>query len=209
MTERDAVLVFVDSLGLGELVCEQLESCNRNYIKVELGNAYSQISANHYVLNPRNKQHYQFLLKTLTSNKVFISDILHLWNYEEYNGKISSIEDLESAQQQGLYSLLFLVQAIEQQQGIEHPIQLLFVASHSQSLVSTDLIAYEKATVLGLLKTISQEMPWFRCRHIDLPITQNEDNTAYLLQEFCVLSQEGSCLSGRKTVCLSFRKSEL
>ncbi|MFB2979501.1 SDR family NAD(P)-dependent oxidoreductase [Microseira sp. BLCC-F43] len=184
-----ATLVFMDSLGLGKSVCQQLEFHHQICIQVEAGNSFSEISPKHYVLNLGDKLHYQRLLTVLASHKIVVENILHLCNYEEY-GEISHPYLLESAQQQGLYSLLFLVQALEEQQGPESPIQLLFVASHSQALASTDSIAYEKATVLGLLKTITQELPWMRCRHIDLPIAEHELNAAYLLQELCVLSQE-------------------
>ena len=190
LTDKGVTLVLLDSLGLGKSVCQQLESEHRICIKVEAGNSFREISPKHYVLNLGDTLHYQQLLKVLASQEIVVETILHLCNYEEYKGEIADQEVLDSAQQQGLYSLLFLVQAIEQQQGTTHPVQLLFVASHSQTLEPTDLIAYEKATVLGLLKTIPQELPWISCRHIDLPIADNESNGALLLQELCVISQE-------------------
>lgn len=44
------------------------------------------------------------------------------------------------------------------------------MSSHSQCITSIDEIAYEKSPVLGLIKTLAQEIPWLNSRHLDLPI---------------------------------------
>jgi len=130
------------------------------------------------------------LLSTLKANNLLIGQILHLWNYQEYGGEISSLEALESAQEQGIYSLLFLVQALAKVQSSENSVRLLLISSYTQFTQPTDLIAYEKSPVLGVVKTIPQEMPWLNCRHIDLPPNQVEVNGDYILQELQVLSKE-------------------
>ncbi|MDF5730566.1 MAG: SDR family NAD(P)-dependent oxidoreductase, partial [Rhizonema sp. PD38] len=188
--KNGVVLVFLDLLGLGELLCQQIESQNRIFIRVKAGNNFAKINANHYVVNPGNKQHYQLLLESLAINGILIEDILHLWSYSEYNSEIYSLEDLESSQQQGVYSLLFLVQALKQIQGTQQPVQLLWIDSHSQFITCTDKIAYEKATVLGLLKTIPQEMLWLSCRHLNLLIAEVEVNSTYVWQELCSPDKE-------------------
>jgi hypothetical protein len=101
----------MDSLGLGKSVCQQLISHHQMCIQVEVGKNFSEISPKHYVLNPGDKLHYQRLLTELASQRILVENILHLFNYEEYKGEISQKDILEPAQQQGLYSLLFLVQA--------------------------------------------------------------------------------------------------
>ena len=189
-TVKGAVLVLLDSWGLGEAVCQELAKQNSPLIKVESGNKFTQISREHYVINPADEADYQRLMKTLKANNYSIGQILHLWNYETNNGGISNLEALEVSQQKGLYSLLFLVKAIEQLQETKDDVQLLFVASNCQFILPNDAIAYEKATVLGFLKTIPQEIPWFRCRHIDLPIAAVEINRTHLLEEFYALTPE-------------------
>ncbi|MHC5823303.1 MAG: SDR family NAD(P)-dependent oxidoreductase, partial [Nostoc sp.] len=69
-------------------------------------------------------------------------------------------------------------------------VQLLFVSSYTQSTQPTDNIAYEKSPVLGVIKSIPQEIPWLNCRHIDLTPNSLEVNGNYLLQELQVLSKE-------------------
>ena len=113
-----------------------------------------------------------------------------MWNYQEYSGEINSLEALEETQNLGIYSLLFLVQALAKVQGAEHAVQLLFVSSYTQSTQPTDKVAYEKSPVLGILKTIPQEIPWLNCCHLDLQPNQGEENGNFILQELQVLSKE-------------------
>ncbi|BAZ49184.1 non-ribosomal peptide synthetase/polyketide synthase hybrid enzyme [Nostoc sp. NIES-4103] len=189
-TVKQAVIVFLDDLGLGQSVCQKLEAQNYPCIKIETGNNFVQMSGERYVINPTDEEDYQRLIKSLKTHNYSIGHIFHLWNYETDNNGISNLEVLEVSQQKGLYSLLFLVKAIEQLHETKDHIQLLFVASCSQSILPTDAIAPSKATVLGLLKTIPQEMPWLQCRHIDLPIAPVEINRTHLLSEFYTLTPE-------------------
>ncbi|MEQ9548681.1 MAG: SDR family NAD(P)-dependent oxidoreductase [Coleofasciculus sp. G3-WIS-01] len=183
-------LVFLDSFGLGAYLCQILSQHNQPYITVSSGQDFRQISRSRYTIAPGKAEHYRLLIESLAADNIIIGQILHLWTYDEYIEEVSSLEALEQAQEQGIYSLLFLVQALAKVQGSDHWVQLLFISSHIQSISSTDPIAYEKSSVLGLLKTIPQELPWLNCRHIDLPFDGVETNGAYILQEHFVSSKE-------------------
>lgn len=189
-TVKQAVVIFVDDLGLGQSVTQRLEAQNYPCITVAAGNNFAAISKEDYVINPAQAADYLRLITSLKADNYTIGHIFHLWNYETNNVGISDLETLEISQQKGLYSLLFLVQALEQVLETKERIQLLFVASCSQFILPTDGIAYQKATVLGFLKTIPQEIPWLECRHIDLPITEVEINRSHLLSEFSVSTPE-------------------
>lgn len=183
-------VVFLDKLGLGEFICQQLQQLNLPYICVSPGFDFTQISHHHFFLNPGKADHYQRLFKAITAAKLNISQILHLWNYQEYSGEISNQKALEKAQKCGIYSLLFIIQALEKIRTDQNSIQLLFVSSYTQSTQPTDKIAYEKSPVIGVLKTIPHEIPWLNCRHIDLPTNLTEVNANYILQELQTLSKE-------------------
>ncbi|MFM9158221.1 MAG: hypothetical protein ACKOPK_09970, partial [Dolichospermum sp.] len=115
-------------------------------------------------IDPEKAEHYQLLLNSLADNKIILGQIIHLWTYEKYSGEVTSLDAIKQAQIPGIYSLLFLVQALAKVQSSQHQfdnqIKLLFVSSYVQSILSTDLMSYEKSPVLGLLKTIPQELPW-------------------------------------------------
>ncbi|WP_331001351.1 SDR family NAD(P)-dependent oxidoreductase [Nostoc sp. WHI] len=186
----NATLVFLDTEGLGTYLCKILSEHNLPYITISIGEDFLQINRSHYTITPGKAEHYHLLFKSLAADNIIIGQILHLWTYDKYRGEVKSQDALEQAQSQGIYSLLFLVQALAKIQGFDYSVQLLFISSYIQSISSTDPIAYEKSTVLGLLKTIPQELPKLNCRHIDLPFRQVEINGAYILQELQTSSKE-------------------
>ena len=181
-TEKKLTLIFADNLGLATKLTQELSQQNQPYVQVTIGSDFAGISPNHYSLVPGNPQHYRLLIDSLVENNQIIGQILHLWDYKQQTEEISSLENLESTQQQGVYSLLSLVQALEKIQGTQETVKLLWIANHSQSVNPTDRIEPQKATVFGLLKTVTQEKPWLTTRHLDLPFAA-ELNSSYIWQE--------------------------
>ncbi|MEH2085007.1 MAG: SDR family NAD(P)-dependent oxidoreductase [Nostoc sp.] len=190
LSQSGLTIVFLDELGLGTFICQQLEQQNLPYLCVSPGYDFAKKSSNHFCLTPGNADHYQLLVEAIKADNLAIGEILHLCNYQEYSGEIKSIEALEKAQEQGIYSLLFFVKALAKTQGVKDLIQLLFVSSYTQFIEETDKIAYEKSPVLGVIKAIPQEIPWLNCRHIDLTPNSIQVDGNYLLQELQVLSKD-------------------
>ena len=183
-------LVFLDSWGLGDYISRILSQYNLPYITVSSGENFLEINNSCYQISPKEAEHYQLLFNSLANKNIVVGQIIHLWTYDEYTGDIESLEALKLAQTPGIYSLLFLVQALAKVQDFDHSVKLLFISNHIQSILSTDLIAYEKSPVLGLIKTIPQELPWLDCRHIDLTFGEVEKNGDYILQELQISSKE-------------------
>ncbi|WP_033334922.1 SDR family NAD(P)-dependent oxidoreductase [Scytonema hofmannii] len=190
LTVTHSTLVFLDSFGLGTYLCQILSEHNLPYITVSPGEDFQKINGSHYTITPGQAKDYQLLIESLAAANIPIGQILHFWTYDQYIGEVKSLDALEQAQEHGIYSLLFLVQALAKVQGLDNSVQLILISSHIQSIFSDDPITYEKSTVLGLLKTISQELPKVNCRHIDLPFGKVETNAACILQEMQVFSKE-------------------
>ncbi|NEQ88302.1 MAG: KR domain-containing protein, partial [Moorea sp. SIO2I5] len=180
-------LVFIDKLGLGQQVCQKLETNSQAYVQIELGETFTKINDNHYIIAPDVEEHYQKLYQCLGGENIQIGAIIHLWHYDNYTGtgEIPDTETLETAQKTGIYSLLFILQTFGNHQE-NYPVRLLYVASLSQSLNPKEAIAYEKATVPGLLKTIPMEIPHWHCRHLDLPQDSLEVNSDRILEELTI-----------------------
>ncbi|WP_263746314.1 SDR family NAD(P)-dependent oxidoreductase [Plectonema radiosum] len=181
-------LVFLDELGLGLHLCRELKQKQAQCICVEAGSEFVQLQRDRYSLDPKNPEHYQHLLKSLQAANIEISQILHLWTYDKYKGEVSSLEALEQAQERGVYSLVFLVQALSQIQNSAN-IRLSVISSHTQPVSAADEIAYENSPILGIIKTIPQELPWLDCRHIDLAAEVEADATC-VLREIQVMQKE-------------------
>ena len=176
-------LVFLDQSGLGVLLSGELGRLQAPCVGVEAGSDFKQLGDNRYCIAPNNPEHYRQLVESVEANGISITQVLHLWNYDESAGEISSPEALEQSQELGLYSLLFLLHALAPGQVCEHPVRLIVVASHTQPTSLDSQIACEKAPVLGLIKTMTQELPWLDCRHVDVTADRNEVNAAHILQE--------------------------
>ncbi len=194
-------LVFLDQLGLGAILCAELNKLNLPCVTVEVGSDFNKLGDNRYRIEPNHPEHYRQLLASLWENDIPIAEVFHLWTYDKYAGEISSAQMLERSQDQGLYSLLFLIQALAQCQGSEHPVRLYAISSYTQHTSLADKIAIENTPILGLLKTITTEMPWLDCRHIDLPVDALEVNAAYILQEIGALGdREVAYRNGQRLV---------
>ena len=184
-------LIFLDNLGLGAQICaDEKSSPTGGTVTVEVGADFAKLSSNRYRITPKQPAHYQQLLESLAQDNFQIDEILHLWTYGEYAGEVSSLESFEQAQVLGVYSLLYLLQALTKVQGTEHPVRLLTISSQTQIIAAGDEMAYEKTPLLGIIKTISQEIPWLSGRHIDLSIESTKANAALILRECKVISSE-------------------
>ncbi|MGL5880709.1 MAG: AMP-binding protein, partial [Xenococcaceae cyanobacterium] len=196
-------LVFLDSFGLGERLCSELKNNERSYIKVEMGEGFARLNGDRYKINPTNPQDYQQLIEEVTRRNLSIDRIVHLWTYDREIAEITSIEELEAAQEKGIYSLLFLVQALcEIGKNSNRKLRLQVVSSNSQPTSKERAIATEKAPILGLVKTIPQEMPWIDCRHLDLSSENIEDDGDRILKELQVvqLEQEVAYYKGERFI---------
>jgi non-ribosomal peptide synthase protein (TIGR01720 family) len=192
-------VLFVDNLGLGA------ELCDASSIRVEAANSFVRVAPNHYRIDPRDPDHYTRLLESLAADGMQVGRILHLWTYEKYTGQAVNRESLNRAQDRGLYSLLFLVQALARGREANEPttLNLLVVSNHTQSASPSDQTSAEKAPILGLIRTISQEMPWLDCRHVDLEDVTIADNAAIVRREMGTIptgDREVAYRGGRRLV---------
>ena len=167
-------LVFADTVGLGEALCDTLMAGNpeadpASCVRVEPGMAYTRLSETHYRISPSDPSHYRMLLDAVVAEGGPVEQIVHLWTYEPCAGETAAEETLERAQDRGLYSLLALVKAVAETQGPEHLLRLLVVSCHTQATRPEDRLACERTPLLGLVKAVSQEMPYLTCTHLDLP----------------------------------------
>ena len=157
---RGTCLIFLDPSGLGEFLCAELDKLNQPCIGVEAGTNFAQKSPTQYQIDPQNPDHYQQLWSALNADEVQVDRILHLWTYGFYKGEISSLETLEQAQTQGLYSLMCLAQTLEQTSSLtQHSVRLLTVSSYAQAVIPEDAIAYEKVRCWDCSKPSLRKFP--------------------------------------------------
>jgi acyl transferase domain-containing protein/acyl carrier protein len=180
-------LVFVDEYGVGLQLIQQLQQLGQDIITVKLGAKFNQVNSNTYTINPAQANDYQNLLQQLHEHGKIIQKIIHFWSLTQ-----SQNLAWESTQNLGFYSLVYLAQAIGQQQISSDAIQIVVIANHLHDITGNEELFPEKTTILGACKVIPQEYPNISCRLVDilLPTSTSEDFLKVLLAELTAKSED-------------------
>ncbi|MEO0435013.1 MAG: SDR family NAD(P)-dependent oxidoreductase, partial [Cyanobacteria bacterium J06656_5] len=168
-TPHGAILVFMDNLGLGIYLCQQLDHAAISYIKVSNASSFEQFSQHHYGLDPQQPQHYHQLLSALRTAQIDITSIIHLGAYRNNPEALNSHESLRMAQYHGTYSLLFLIQALDKGYAAHLPARLMVVTANLQATHPNEPTLCTHGALSGLLHTIPLELSWLSCQHLDFP----------------------------------------
>ncbi len=171
--EKSCYLVFVDTCGLGSQLVKQLEQKGNDVTIVMAGEQFTKHGENLYQINPRQRDDYEVLLKELDALDKTPKKILHLWSVTANTPTELEIEFFEKSQYLGFYSLLFLVQAIAEQ-NLTHAIQIVVVSNNMQEVTGSEVLCPEKATLLGPCRVIPQEYPYITCKSIDIVTSESE-----------------------------------
>jgi len=155
---------------------EGLKHC----IRVKTGQSFTKENTYSYTLNPENPEDYLHLLASVKADGIEFDTIVHALSYDN-NQEIQTLTELKKTQYRGVFSLLFLIKAISKQ--APELASLVVVSSRAQSIQADEFISYEKGTLRGIVKTISQELSNLVCRHIDLEAKDIEKDSAHLLSE--------------------------
>ena len=163
-----ATALFLDRGGLGAAAADHLRSAGRTCVTIAQSDAFSRLDRTSYTIRPGHPTDYQQLTACLADDGVRLEHVLHLFTHDHDPAGVTTIEALRQAQAVGVMSLLFLVQALHRAGGPGLSLQLDVISKAAQPADGQKPLAIESATLLGLLRTIALEMPWIRCRHLDL-----------------------------------------
>jgi acyl transferase domain-containing protein/acyl carrier protein len=167
LSSQSCWLVFIDTCGIGSQLVERLQQHNQDVVVVHLGDEFSQLSDRTFTLNPAKAEEYNQLLNQLVLQQKKPTKIIHLWSITSpQQGKLD-LERVNLAEERGLYSLMFLAQALEKQ-NFHNLLQITVFSNHMQNITSEDLLCPEKASLLGAIKVIPLEYPHISCRSIDI-----------------------------------------
>jgi acyl transferase domain-containing protein len=168
--ENENWLVFTDSVGIGEKLVKKLEQMGHSVVTIEIGDTYTRLADHRYTCAPAKEKCYQELFDELAQIGHTPQRILHLWNVTRA-GKGSPKEGFGKIRKTGFYSLVYLAQAIGNQNQ-EDPLQIQVVTNGMQSVNGNDIQSPEKALVLGPVKIIPMEYPQITCTSIDVQLPQ-------------------------------------
>jgi acyl transferase domain-containing protein/acyl carrier protein len=162
-------LVFLDECGIGSQIVERLQGENQDVIVVKHGQQFGRLNQREYTINPGKKDDYDTVLRELCSLNKIPKTILHFWTITSNERELSGLDGLEQTQALGFYSLLFLAQAIGEQ-NITDSLRIEVVSNNMQEVFDASELCPEKATILGPCKVIPQEYSNVICRSIDITL---------------------------------------
>lgn len=195
-------LIFEDECGIGTQFIKRITRENNKVVLVKQADEFAKIEEGLYTLNPKEPKHYKALVKELIDSKKIPNKIGHLWGVspqESVRGAFQSLQ-VESMQDRGFYSLLYLMQALG-----EHPIpeelRIIVITNNMQAVAGEEVLYPEKATVLGPCRTIPQEYSNIQCRSIDIHLPPSgswqEKVLANQLFKECVLPSDDHIIAYR------------
>ncbi len=197
LEQKSCWLVFVDSYRVGGEIAEQLKQKGQDVVTVGLGEQFTRLDDHTYTINPQHKDDYDALFQALQEQDWKPQEIAHFWSItpddtltsQELDGHIHlKRQFFEDCQNLGLYSLVFLAQALGQQ-NITEPIKLMVVTSNIHDVTGSEILCPEKATILSPCKVIPQEYPNISCCCFDIVLADSRHKSSqkyidYLLAEF-------------------------
>ena len=183
-------LIFLDTCDVSLKIVQQLQQAQHSVITVQVGGQFQVIGASAYQLNPWQPQDYQALVTELSKREQRPRHIVNFWELSPTTtAKLPSIPSPLIAPDNeppvggnlGFYSLIFLVQALENQ-AIKEPLELTMVTSGLWDVTGHEVLYPERATLIGPCRVIPQEYEYITCRHVDVMLSP----TAGVLEETAI-----------------------
>jgi acyl transferase domain-containing protein len=161
-------LLFVDEIGLGETLADGLRQVGQEVVTVRAGRGFGRAGEDGYTLDPGEAEEYEALLDELRAGAGRPEVVVHLWSVT--GGRAAGGADaLDAALRQGALSLLLLGRALAREGA---PARLVAVADQAVSVTGGEPLVPEKATLLGMIRTLPQELPRLACRFVDVAVPE-------------------------------------
>jgi phthiocerol/phenolphthiocerol synthesis type-I polyketide synthase E len=159
-------LVFAKNEDLGFVLAGHLHLLKKNVITVQPGREFRQTSDKGYEIDVMDPCHYLLLFGALRDSASLPETVIHTWSAGEDLPLPSQIRQ-HLDRERGFYSVLFLVQAMLETEGMTSA-RVCVVTDKSHVVESADTALPEKALLAGLCKVVPQECEHIQCTLIDL-----------------------------------------
>ena len=162
------VLVFFDdAVACNREFLRVLRDTGMEVLSVQAGDSFYRLSDTEYTIASERREDYELLIEDLTAREKFPDRIVHLWMVTEDETTRPGSSFFHRNQERGFYSLLYLAQALGNEQRAK-PL-LISVVSNGMQQVAQEAVPYpEKATLLGPCKVMPREYPGVLCKSIDI-----------------------------------------
>ena len=142
-------LVFVDELGVGDALVEQLRAQGHEVIRVKNSNQNGRLSDDEFRIDSdRGAEGYDEALDTLAEEDRLPSRVAHLWSMTGREAKSTALNRFAHNLERSFYSLFFLMRGLAERDGLEN-VHVLTVTNQARQVFDEPLDAPEKATLDG------------------------------------------------------------
>jgi acyl transferase domain-containing protein/thioesterase domain-containing protein/acyl carrier protein len=163
-------LIFTDEAGLGLAAAARLRAAGHRVTTVRAGDAFGRDGEGGYVLAPeRGREGYDALIADLVRHGQSPARIAHFWLVTADETFRPGSSFLHRNLEQGFHSLLFLAQAIAEE-NLPRPIHMNVFTSGAAQVRGEGLAYPEKAMILGPVRVIPREVPGVTVSTLDLTL---------------------------------------
>ncbi|MCP5088038.1 MAG: SDR family NAD(P)-dependent oxidoreductase [Rhodobacteraceae bacterium] len=171
--ERQTWLILMDDIGIGARVAGRLRDAGQTVVEVRTGDSFGRDGDMRYVIAPeRGREGFDLLIRELVGRGMVPNRIANLWLVTQTETFRPGSSLFHRNQEQGFYALMFLAQAIGDE-NLPMPIHITCVTSGAAQVRGETLPYPEKATVAGPLRVIPQELPGMSCAALDVEIPES------------------------------------
>lgn len=191
--DADGWVLFVDDGPPGRQIADWLRAQGQEALCVRSGASWQQMSAYDVLMRPAQRADYDALAATVQQRGWRRVHLVHLWT-------VSGGDDLEATLDHGFYSLINLVQALQ-----EHDLErcaLTVVTSEAYAVTGAETVRPANATVIGPCRTIPLEYETISCRLVDVRLPQDGSWQA----EALLRNLLGELTSGDKAPVVALRR---
>ena len=205
-------LIFTDEAGLGAACAARLRAAGHSVITVRAGDAFGRDPGgpgHQYVLSPeRGREGYDLLVRDLVAQGHAPTRIAHFWLVTAAETHRPGSSFLHRNLEQGFYSLMFLAQAMAEE-NLPRPIHLSVFTTGATQVKAEALPYPEKATVLGPVRVIPREFPGVSVSVLDLVLPKRGVPVDAALEELLAASPGVAALRGSRRYALGLAEQPL
>ncbi|MGB8321836.1 MAG: SDR family NAD(P)-dependent oxidoreductase [Candidatus Acidiferrum sp.] len=190
--EASSWLVFLDEMGLGAEICNQLRTAGHEVVQVSAGSAYARQGAGRYVVRAGARKDYDHLLEDIAKNEQLPKRVLHLWAIRGEKAEVP----LDRALDLSFYGPLFLAQVLGEHDALA--VEITTVSNGLQSVAGENVMAAERAAMFGPIRVLPKEFPGTTCRSIDVDwkLADLKKTAGEIIAE-CGIRDGNSCVAWR------------
>ena len=166
---RQTWLLFVDDAGLGAGVAARLRRAGHVVTTVRTGDAFAQVDGGYALAPERGREGYDDLIRDLVARGLAPSRIGHFWGVTAGTDHRPGSSFLHRNIEQGFYALMFLAQAMAEE-NLPKPIHITAFTNNAAQVRGEGLTAPEKAMVVGPVRVIPKELPGVTVSSLDLDL---------------------------------------